>query len=69
MNEKTRAKLQKHVEEIAKILHAEAEPNELKSLEGIEKSVRNLTPEYVMPEIGIFFSKKKLKPKQGEAAR
>ncbi len=38
MNEKTRAELQKHVEEIAKILHAEADPNELKNLEGIENS-------------------------------
>ncbi|WP_017659648.1 hypothetical protein [Baaleninema simplex] len=58
MKDKTRAKLQKHVEEIAKILHAEAKSNELKSLEGIEKSARNLTQEYVMSEIGIFFKKK-----------
>ncbi len=57
MNIEQQEQLQKHIRGIAKILHAEADPGEIKTLEGIEKTVRQLAQEHVMPELGIFLSK------------
>lgn len=58
--------LQEHAREIAKILYAETTPEEIKTLEGIEKTVRQQLLEYVDPEIGNFLSKKQAKLRQEE---
>lgn len=59
-------KLQEHAKEIAKILYSEANPEEVKTLEGIEKTVRKQLLEYVNPEIGNFLSAKQVRQQQEE---
>ena len=49
--------LQEHIRAIAKILYEETTPEELTSLEGIEKAVRQQMLEHVMPQVGVFLSK------------
>ena len=53
-------RLQACVQEIAAILHRNTPAEELKTLEGIEKAVRQKMLEYVSPEVGIFLSSKLL---------
>ena len=48
-----------HSREIAKILHTEADPEAIETLEGIEKMVRAQVLEHVSPKIGVFLSKLK----------
>lgn len=48
-----------HSREIAKILHRNAPKNEMKTFEGIEKTIRGQLLEYVNPEIAVFLSKQK----------
>ena len=64
MNAEQEAKLQEHVRGIAKILYAKAKPEDMKTLEGIEKSVRNLMQEHVAPNVAVFLSKQKQVQKQ-----
>lgn len=59
MNAQTQAELLQHLEAIGQILYAEADRAELKTLEGIETTVRSLAQEYVLPEIGFFLSKQR----------
>ena len=68
MDEKTGAQLQEYITAIAEILYAEANPDQIQDLEGIEKSVRNLTQEHLMPKIGKFLSENRPEPKQEENA-
>lgn len=56
MTPQTQVELQQHLDAIAAILYQEANPSELKTLEGIEKSVRSLALEHVLPQLGIFLS-------------
>lgn len=56
MDDQQQAELQYHLGAISAILYAEADPAELTTLEGIEKNVRNLAQEYVLPQLGIFLS-------------
>ncbi|GAB4304733.1 MAG: hypothetical protein Fur0025_46570 [Oscillatoriaceae cyanobacterium] len=56
MNPQKQAELQHHLEAIAAILYQEADPTELTTLEGIEKNVRALAFEHVLPQLGIFLS-------------
>ena len=51
-------KLQMYAQEIAKILYADADPEKVKTLAGIEETVREQLLEYINPEIGNFLSKK-----------
>ncbi len=53
-------RLQVCVQEIAAILHRNTPAEELKTLEGIEKAVRQQMLEHVSPEVGIFLSSKLL---------
>ena len=53
-------RLQACVQEIAAMLHRNTPAEELKTLEGIEKAVRQKMLEYVSPEVGIFLSSKLL---------
>ena len=57
MKEEKRLELQNHVSAIASILYEdskEREPEKLKTLEGIEKEVREQVQKYVSSEIGVF---------------
>ena len=56
MNPQKQAQLQHHLDAIAALLYAEADPAKLTTLEGIEKEVRGLAQEYVLPQLGIFLS-------------
>ena len=48
-----------HSREIAKILHRNAPKNDIKTFEGIEKTIRGQLLDYVNPEIALFLSKQK----------
>lgn len=58
-----------HSREIAKILHADAAPEAIETLEGIEKTVREQILEHVSPTIGVFLSKLKQERPTVENAR
>lgn len=62
-------KLQEHATEIAKILYSETNPEEVTTLEVIEKTVRRQLSEYINPEIGNFLSKKVAEQRQEEKER
>ena len=66
MDIETKKKLIYHSRCMAEILHGEAEKESIKDLDGIEKTVRALTQEYVTPELGIFLSKKRVEQKLDE---
>jgi hypothetical protein len=48
-----------YAREIAKILHRNAPPEAIQTLEGIEKTVRGQLLEHVSPEIALFLSKRR----------
>jgi len=48
-----------HIREIAKILHEDTPPEELKSLAGIEQAVRNQVQKHIAPKIGFFLLKQR----------
>ncbi len=56
MTPEQKAALQKHVDEIAAILYADTDPEALKSLEGIETTIREKMLEHVSPQVGSFLS-------------
>jgi hypothetical protein len=58
MTPEQRKALEEHVNEIAKILHADAveEGMELNGLGEIEQTVRHQVQKYVSPRLGIFLS-------------
>ncbi|AMW28933.1 hypothetical protein B9T07_25915 [Limnospira fusiformis CCALA 023] len=56
MDSQKPAQLQQHLDAIAAILYSEANPTELTTLEANEKSVRALTQEHVLPQLGVFLS-------------
>jgi acylphosphatase len=56
MDAQKKAELQHHLNGIAAILYEEADSAELTTLEDIEKNVRNLAQEHVLPQLGIFLS-------------
>ena len=62
-------RLQAATQEIAAILYKNAPPNEVKTLEGIEKTVRTQMLEHVSPEIALFLSSKPLASKQDDPGK
>lgn len=46
-----------HLQAIAKILYDESDLEAMKTLEGIELTVRQLLQKHVSPELGSFLSK------------
>lgn len=66
MDAQIKAQLTEHLEAIAKILYEEADPAELKTLQGIEKTLRSQAQEYLMPQLGFFLSKHKQEQPQGK---
>jgi hypothetical protein len=59
--------LQAHVEKIAAILYEDTAPEQLRTLEDIETSVRKHVLERISPEIGIFLSAQLAARRQVEA--
>ena len=57
MNTEQQAKLQEYVTGIAKILYGEANPEDVKTFEGIEITLRDLIQEHVAPDLAIFLLK------------
>ena len=56
MNPSKEARLQACLAELSEVLYEDTDPNELKTLEGIEKSVRQHLLKTVGPELGRFLS-------------
>lgn len=56
MDAQKKAELRRHLNGIAAILYEEVDPAELATLEDIEKNIRNLAQEHVLPQLGIFLS-------------
>ncbi len=52
-----KAQIQAHARAIAALLYAETDPDQVKTLAGIEQAVRGHLLEHVSPEIGDFLSK------------
>lgn len=50
---------------IAKILYEDTLPERLINLAGIEEAVRSQMQKHVMPEVGVFLSKRLRTQKQG----
>jgi hypothetical protein len=59
MNPEQQQVLDEHIQEIAKILHEDTPPEELKSLAGIEQAVRNQVQKHIAPKIGFFLLKQR----------
>ncbi len=55
MTPEQKAALQQHVDEIAKILYADCNPESLQTLADIETTVRDKTLEHVSPQVGFFY--------------
>ena len=55
MDAEKKAQLQAHAQAIAALLYEETDPEQVKTLEGIEETVRDHLLEYVGPEIGFFY--------------
>jgi hypothetical protein len=56
MDASKQARLKALTEELAALLYEETDPDEVKTLEGIEKAVRGHILEPVGPELGHFLS-------------
>lgn len=52
-----KAQIQAHARAIAALLYKETDPEQVKTLAGIEATVRDHLLEHVSPEIGDFLSK------------
>jgi hypothetical protein len=57
MNVDKKAQIQAHARAIAALLYEETDPQQVKTLAGIEATVRAHLLEQVSPEIGDFLSK------------
>lgn len=57
MNPDKEEALKAHLKVIAQILYDESDPEAMKTLEGIELSVRQQIQTHVSPELGNFLSK------------
>lgn len=57
MDADKKAQIQAHARAIAALLYEETDPEHVKTLAGIEETVRDHLLEHVSPEIGNFLSK------------
>lgn len=62
------AKIAEHARAIAAILYEETEPEQVRTLAGIEEAVRGHLLEHVSPEIASFLSKQVAAQRQEENA-
>jgi hypothetical protein len=60
--------LKAHAEAIAALLYEESDPEQLTTLAGIEKTVRDQVLEHVTPHIGVFLSARRQEQSQGGPA-
>ncbi len=60
--------IQAHIQAIAGILYEDTPEEELKTLAGIEQAVRTRMQEHVMPNVGVFLSKKQQAQQMGAPA-
>lgn len=67
MNSEEAQRLQECVQEIAAILYKNTPAEQLTTLEGIEKVVRQQMLEHVSPEVGLFLSSKLLELSQAKS--
>ncbi|MBC6477600.1 MAG: hypothetical protein GDA56_20365 [Hormoscilla sp. GM7CHS1pb] len=70
MNPEKLAQIQSYALGIAALLYEEAQatvPEQLKTLEGLEGTVREQLLQYVSPEIALFLSKTAVAPLPGES--
>lgn len=65
MKQEKQQELNHHLDASASILYSEAEPENLRSLEGIEETNREQALKHILPQLGFFGSKKQRKPRQG----
>jgi hypothetical protein len=56
MNSNKKAQIKAHAQAIAALLYEDTDPEQIKTLEGIERVVRSHMLEHVSPEIGVFLS-------------
>ena len=61
--------LKAHLEAIAQILYDESDPDAMKTLEGIELTVREKIQAHVSPQLGHFLSEGLAVRKQAECER
>lgn len=54
MTPEDEAQLHQSVQTIAEILYRNTPIEQLKTLEGIEQTIRSQTQQYVMPQLGVF---------------
>lgn len=64
MNSENAAQLKVHLDAIAKLLYEESDPENMKTLEGIEMTVRQQIQTHVSPELGHFLSAQLLAQQQ-----
>jgi hypothetical protein len=55
------AQFQECVETVAAILYRNTPPEQLKTLEGIEHTIREQTQQMVLPQLGVFLLQQRLK--------
>lgn len=68
MNPEEQERIQACTQEIAEILYRNTPKGELKSLEGIERTVRQQMLEHVSPKVALFLSTEKQGQQKDEAA-
>ncbi len=61
--------LKAHLKAIAQMLYDESDLEAMKTLEGIELTVRQQIQTHVSPELGLFLSKLSLERKQASGER
>jgi len=64
MNPEKQERLQACLQEVATQLYEQTDKGELRSLESIEKTVRQQMLEHVSPQIALVLSNKQQEPKQ-----
>lgn len=67
MTPEQEAALQTHIDSIAKILYEDSNPKMLKTLEGIETTIRVKLQEHVSPQLGAFLFTRLQAHRQGES--
>jgi hypothetical protein len=56
MDSNKKAQIKAHAQAIAALLYEDTDPEQIQTLEGIERVVRGHMLEHVSPEIGVFLS-------------
>ena len=68
MNAEKKAQIQVHARALAALLYEETDPEQVKTLAGIEIAVRGHLLEHVGPEIGGFLLQQVAQPRVDESA-